>query len=200
LLESPGQAVRELGETALRIRKPDLPEPLDRDAPRLAAVDVAVRPDCLHDLRPDRRHRIERAARVLEHKSDFASPDPPPLVLGGTRKLGSAEADRAGRAGDVGGQAGESATGQRLSAAALPHDRERLTGREVEIDAVDRGDESPAGGDFDAEITDLEDGSGAGRRPARDAGSRSLDADQWTDSREFLRASSRSRTRSTTSR
>ena len=191
LLKTSRESMGVFGQAAHGIRESHLAEPFDRDSTRLAAVDVPVNANCFHDLRADRDDRIECASRLLENERDLPTPDAPPLLFPRAGELPAAEPDLAGRSRSVRRQADERPRRQRLSAAALSDDGQGLAGLEVEAHPVDRGCDSTAGGDLDTEVPDLEK-----RSVTRAFGV----SDQWPDSREFLLASSRSRTRSTTSR
>ena len=177
LLEAAREPVRVFGQAASRVGESHLAQPFDRDPAGLAAVDVPVSPDRLHDLRSDSHDRIERASGLLEDERDFPTPHAPPLLFARGGDLPAADPDRAGRPGGVRQQADERSRRESLSAAAFPDDRQGFARLEVEAHPVDRGRKATAGGDLDAKVPDLEK-----RSVIRPFGV----SDQWTDSREFL--------------
>ena len=138
-----------------------------------------LRGSVLAQLAPDGEHRVQARHRVLEDHRDLAATDRAQLRVAHVRELGAVEARAAG--GDAAGARQDAEQRERrdaLAAARLADDAERLAGRDVERDAVDRVDDAAARPEAHLEAVDLEQrrarrharprsfGSSASRRPS----------------------------------
>jgi hypothetical protein len=114
--------------------------------------------DRLGDLSPDRERRVQRRHRVLEDHRDLAPANVLEIVFGQLRQIRSLEQhlarhDLRGRPRD---QAHERERRDRLPAARLADDSERLALVDLEADAVDGPDHAVAREEMGAQIVDLE--------------------------------------------
>ena len=118
--------------------------------------------DGLGDLGADAHHRVERGPRVLQDHRDVAAADVAHLGFGFGQQVLAPEANRA--AGDAAAGAGQHALqgqrGHRLAATAFADDAEGFAGGDVDAHAIDGLDEAAAGGEFDPEVLDFEEGWG----------------------------------------
>ena len=154
------EAVRVVLEPFRGARDPDLLEQLDGLLVRLLLRNVVVPPDRLRDLRPDRQRRVQRGHRVLEDHRDLAAAHVLELPLAQLRQVTAVVEDGAGD--DLGrwlrDQAHDRERGDRLAAAGLADDPERLALLDREADPVDGTDDALAGEEVRAEIVDFEQG------------------------------------------
>ena len=159
LAEPAGQLVRVLVDAALRIRDADRVEQLDGPGARRPAASQAVHLERLGDLAADRVDGIERRHRLLQDQADLAAADRAhrPLVEG--QQVAAVEPDRAAddppRRVD---QAQDRQRGQRLAAARLADQGQRLAGVEREADARHGGHQAALDGEGRGEAVDVEEG------------------------------------------
>jgi hypothetical protein len=94
--------------------------------------------DLLGDLVADAQDRVQRRQRILEDHRQLLAAQPAQFVVRGADQLAVAVAGAAGRHGvRRAEQSDQTQCRDRLPAAGLPDQREDLTGRKLQRDAVD---------------------------------------------------------------
>ena len=116
-----------------------------------------MRPDGLHELRPDAVERVQRRERVLEDHRDLLAADPAQLLLAHAQEIAAVEqhlaAERRVRAA---GQAEHGEVRDALAGAGLADDAERAPGVDGEGDAVDGAHHAVVRLEPDLEVADVE--------------------------------------------
>src|SRR5439155_15126361 len=119
-------------------RNPDTVEQLRSTLVGVLAAHVEMRFERLPDLSADRQDRIQRRHRILEDHRDVASTNPAQRTIALANEIGALE--QSGTRLDAPIAREQTENRQRRHALPTPgltHDPKRLTGRDVERDAVD---------------------------------------------------------------
>ena len=135
----------------------DLAEQRERPRPRLAGRASVVVADRLDELPTDREQRVQAGQRVLEDRADASPAHRLEGAFGQPLDALPREPDLA--AGDAPGrlqQAEDRHAGHRLPGAALPDHAEDLPGGDLEREIVHGPQRPLAGGELDAQVTDIE--------------------------------------------
>ncbi len=154
----PGHLVGVLLEPAAGVGDAAATEQLLGLRPGLGPGHVGVAEQHLGHLDADRHHRVERAHRVLEHHGDLAAAQVVQRLRPGSEQVLAAVADLAG-GGDTsaGQQPHHGQRGDRLAAAALPHDAHHLARAHLERHPVHGVHRSRSlAGEGDRQVVDLE--------------------------------------------
>ena len=118
------------------------------------------------DLLADGEHGIERGHRLLEDHRDLLAADLPELAVGEVEQVLAVEQNLAAGL-DAPRRADEPQNGEggdRLPAAALADDAERLAGHHVERDAIDGARDTGARVEVRAQLANGKDGVGHSRQ------------------------------------
>ena len=98
-----------------------------------------MQPQRLGDLITDSQHRVEARHRLLKDDADVIATNRAHFSVAQPQQIPALKADRAGDlARRLGNEPQDRHGGDGLAATAFADDRERLTGGDVERDAVDR--------------------------------------------------------------
>ncbi len=128
----PGQLVRVLVQSLLRIADAHPFKQLQRTRARLGAAQAVMHPQGFADLFTDPEHRIEGGHRLLEDHGDLLAADPVHLALTGAGQILAVKQDppAGDAAGRVRDQLEDRQGGQALAAAGFADDAKHLTRRE----------------------------------------------------------------------
>ena len=141
LAHASAHLVRVVVHPLARIGDADEPQHLDRPRPCRLAPQALMDDGRFGDLVPHGEHRVERGHRLLENHRNPVAADRAQLLGSQCQQVASLELDEAAGA-DVtrrlGDEAEDGERRDRLTAAGLADDAERLAGVHVERDAVDR--------------------------------------------------------------
>ena len=153
------ELVRIVPQPRLRVGDADAVEQLCSALLRIALVHAEVGFEHLADLAADRQNRVQARHRVLEDHRDLPPADAAELLVGKLQQVPVLEIRRS--RGDLAGARQDSEQRERghaLAAARLADDPERLAGRDIERDAVDRIDRAAFGPELDLQVVDVEEG------------------------------------------
>ena len=148
--------VRVVLEAPVRVGDADPLEQVARPRPGGPARHAAVALEHLGDLEPHRHDGVQRRERVLEDHRDVAAPAVAHLALVELEEVGALEGCRAlDRVPALGEQPHDRERGDRLAAAGLADEPDRLPRADVEAHAVDGPEGSLAlSGEGDPEVAD----------------------------------------------
>ena len=159
LAHAPAEVVRVLLEAPLRLADADHPEELDRSLIRALLAEAQMEHHGLRELQTDGQHRIERGHGLLEHHGDLAAAHTANCVIAHREQIPAPETDRAAfenLAGRMGDETQNRHCADRLAAAGLSDNRDRLALAHMVRDPVDGLDGTLGGVEIGTERLDFQ--------------------------------------------